>query len=184
MRRAFLVCAMLVLHMPHNVILRARACVRWLLTACEACNLSHASMHVCLYRAGYNVIRLCVHGPMSTQLLLPQQPRLQCGALRHAITRLIGWQGDQGVHGSQCSSCFTRSCCRYLGARCAAFLLSSCKQSLYGFRICRLSFLWQLHSEFQGVACTFLPWVDLLTAVPNTCASHGCMLFCFMCSMS
>ena len=44
------------------------------------------------------------------------------------------------------------------------------------FRTRRLSFLWQLHSEFQGVACTFLPWVDLSTAVPNACASHECTL--------
>ena len=59
-----------------------------------------------------------------------------------------------------------------------AALPFSCPAASIGYGFCtrRLSFPWQLPSEFQGVACTFLPWVDLLLAVPNACASHECML--------
>ena len=113
MRRAFPYVRCQSYDMPHNGTLRACACMRWLPTACEACNLSKTRMHVCHYRAGHNVIRLGVHGPTSTRLHLPQQPRLQCGTLWHARTCLIAWQGDQGWHGSQCSSCSIRSCCQY-----------------------------------------------------------------------
>lgn len=96
-----------------NGILRACACMRWLLTAREACSLSQTSMRVCHYRAGHKVKRLCVRGPMST-------PASFAAATLSAVWRsaackdpLGRGQGDQECHGSQCSSCFIRSCCRY-----------------------------------------------------------------------